>query len=839
MLNSLVSDAGARTDARLAGARPTRIITYAWGEKYLELLLSLNLPALLAPGNLPYVAANVPCQVVVLTEERFFSRVASHPAVARAKSLCDVRLVSLDDLIAVPDKYGMALSYVLHRGFADLGEQMTDSWQIFLNADFVLADGSLRALLPHLARGRRIVAAPSYCVNEAAVAAELGQRIDPVSLALALPPRQMAAMALRHRHNTVRGKTFNQRAISMLIMDQFYWEASRDTLLGFQMPVAIVGLCPQRHLREPVAYWDHGLMREFCPDADVCVLGDSDEFLMLELRSEETAADQLSLGWPSPAQIASRMIVFLTPYQREYLKFPLTLHAGDLPKDVEESRAKLKAHVDEVFAHVPGALPSHRNHPQWRYHLPAFTKSRHDSLSKQLGLRTTRMPPPDTLTELDRAWWRLDGLEKSYPRQRAECVEAMVRDIKWVEGALLALSKPTSTTNRVDECELDASGPRNPARACRAGRALQCHRATRSRHGPHASSPNPRRHADGGSSPDAELSDLLSRRSADTMQTGLARLESVRDMIREYYERRLLMLDSDYEATKRHLQAEYERLMPKGVKEAGIPHIEVRSGPIALARSSDGLSVRLARTAYRWYFGEFPRVTHRNPLWAPLRHILRIVDAVAEAGGTDFFVVSSHVSPIERLGDRFTGKHARFGPSVALSENFPLAFEQRANFHLCLCILEHADLREFPRIVKAVAPCMRPGGKIVGFHLNPSLEPLPANDPGLVAALSRLIDPVRVHYAGSPRSREVLHAIQRASGGGGSELARAARIALAQLRVMPRTLAINRAEAAMHEDTLAPPALCTSVTLEVTIGEQPQPALLQPATEPVPVPASA
>ena len=159
MLNSLVSDAGARTDARLAGARPTRIITYAWGEKYLELLLSLNLPALLAPGNLPYVAANVPCQVVVLTEERFFSRVASHPAVARAKSMCDVRLVSLDDLIAVPDKYGMALSYVLHRGFADLGEQMTDSWQIFLNADFVLADGSLRALLPHLARGRRIVAA--------------------------------------------------------------------------------------------------------------------------------------------------------------------------------------------------------------------------------------------------------------------------------------------------------------------------------------------------------------------------------------------------------------------------------------------------------------------------------------------------------------------------------------------------------------------------------------------------------------------------------------------------------------------------------------------------------
>jgi hypothetical protein len=185
----------------------------------------------------------------------------------------------------VPDKYGMALSYVLHRGFADLGEEMTNSWQIFLNADFVLADGSLRALLPHLARGKRILASPSYCVNELAVAAELRDRIDPRSLALTLPPREMAAMVLRHRHNTIRGKTFNQRAISMLIMDQFYWEANRDTLLGFQMPVAIVGLWPQRCLPEPTAYWDHGLIREFCPDADICVLGDSDEFLMLELRS--------------------------------------------------------------------------------------------------------------------------------------------------------------------------------------------------------------------------------------------------------------------------------------------------------------------------------------------------------------------------------------------------------------------------------------------------------------------------------------------------------------------------------------------------------------------------
>ena len=852
MLNS-PAGAGAKADERLAGARPTRLITYAWGEKYLELLLSLNLPALLAPGNLPYVAAKVPCQVVILTEERFFHRVASHLAVAQVKTFCDVRLVALDDVIAVPDKYGMALSYVLHRGFADLGPAMTDSWQIFLNADFILSDGSLRALLPRLARGERIVAAPSYCVNAEAVLPELRQRIDPQTLALSLPPRELAALILRHRHNTIRGKTVNQRAISMRYMDQFYWEADPNTLLGYQMPVAIVGLRPQRHLSEPNAYWDHGLMREFCPDAEVCVIGDSDEFLMLELRGEDTAADQMSLGWPTPAEIASRMIVFLTPYQREYLRYPLTLHAADLPTDVEGTRAKLEAHIGEVFAHVPEVLPSHRNHPQWQYHLPAFTKSRHDCLSKRLGLRTTTTPP-DTMSALDQAWWRLDGLEKLYHLQRKQCIQAMERDLRWVDDALIAMpmwqaneSNDTRTWSQADLeilQELAALAEQSVA-GVRAedAMAITLHRQslTGSERPPTAQT-----------SLDAQLTKLLDRRRLGGVEGELVRLEGARNVIADHYERRLLLLDADYEATRHRLQTEYDRLMPKGARDAGIPHIAVRNGPIDIGQPTNPLLVRVAKKAYCAAFGKLPRVTHLHPQWATLRHVVRSVDAVAEAGGTNVFVVSSRPNTIERLADGFTGKHVRLTPAVALSDNFPLAFEQIPDFHLCLCILEYPELRQFHKIVKAMAPCMRPGGKIVGFHMNSSLAPLPTNDPNLIVALSRLVDPVRVHYAGSPQSAAALAAIQHAGGnqltdpvpmrhaglpqtaeapaefesagaGGGRGLVRAARVVLALLRIAPQALAANRAAAAMQDDdTSGPPALCTSITLEVTVSDYPQ-----------------
>src|SRR5262245_52845504 len=86
---------------------PTRVITYAWGEPYVDVLLTLTLPALLAAGNLPYVVSQVPCELVIVTEGRFFSKFNRHPVIARIKELCPVRLMRLDDLIVSKDKYGM------------------------------------------------------------------------------------------------------------------------------------------------------------------------------------------------------------------------------------------------------------------------------------------------------------------------------------------------------------------------------------------------------------------------------------------------------------------------------------------------------------------------------------------------------------------------------------------------------------------------------------------------------------------------------------------------------------------------------------------------------------
>jgi Carbohydrate esterase, sialic acid-specific acetylesterase len=357
---------------------PARIITYGWGKRYVDVLLTFTLPALLAPGNLPCVASEVPCELVILTQRRFFSKFNRHPAIARIKEFCPVRLIGLDDLIVSKDKYGMTLTYALHRAFRDLGPAMTEHWQIFLNADFILADGSLRTVIGHLARGQRIVASPSYCTVAEEVIPELRKYLDEATSTLSISHRELARLILQHRHPVIRGKTVNQTAFHMRYTDQFYWSINDSTLLGYQMPVSIVGLRPERYVEEPNSYWDFGLIWEYCPQAEVCVIGDSDEFTMLELRDRSVAEDQIVPGPLNKEDIAERMETWVTPYQQHFVKFPLTLHDRDLPPNSDEARVQLRSFVDEVMSHTP-TLPSHIKHYQWEYHWSAFHDGRRRS----------------------------------------------------------------------------------------------------------------------------------------------------------------------------------------------------------------------------------------------------------------------------------------------------------------------------------------------------------------------------------------------------------------------------------------------------------------------------
>ena len=368
--------------------QPVRLITMAWGKKYIDELVSLTLPAILAPNNLPELAAHFACELVIVTEEAWFERLRQHWVYARLQQYCSIELRPIDDLVNQADAYGLTLTYALFRGFEELGPAMVDRQLIFFNADFILADGALRSVGEKIRAGERLILAPSYCVVSEKVMPWLSSRIDDERGYLAVSPREMAAAALRNRHNTIRGKTVNQRAFSVEWMDQFYWLVDEQTLIGHQLPFAVVSMRPERVLTDMCTFWDYGIISEACPTTPRCVLADSDDFLMIELRTADTARDQLRLGWPEPKEIAGRLKQFVTKDPIELARYTLMLHSGDLPAELDDAKAKLDRFVASVLAELP-AEPTHwANHPIWAYHYPHFHQAREAFLGRRTALAT-------------------------------------------------------------------------------------------------------------------------------------------------------------------------------------------------------------------------------------------------------------------------------------------------------------------------------------------------------------------------------------------------------------------------------------------------------------------
>jgi hypothetical protein len=796
---------------------PTRIITYAWGERYVDELLSFTLPAALAPGNLPYVASVCPCVFIILTQEIFFERVINSPVISQIRELCPVRLIGLDDLIVTSDKYGMTLTYALHRGFSDLGRSMIDHWLIFFNADFILADGSWRNLLTHLARGERLVASPSYCVRSGEVVSELRHRIDTRTGTLVLEPRELASLVLRHRHDTVRAKTVNQRLHSAQYMDQFYWLVDDNTLLGHQMPVSIVGMRPERYVSEPNSYWDHGFMRELCPEAKPCVIGDSDEFLMMELRQKEVAADQISLGWPSLSEIGERMVIWVTPYQRDFARYPLTLHTKELPPQVDDARRRLKAFVDEVLSHAPADLPSHIDHPQWNYHRRGFLESRHKYLSSRLGSATADAPPLEVLSELDKAWWKLDGLEKSYRRRRVEITELMDREREILQRARAKLDQSSESENLLAifsapqlDPDVDNSDmiPSLEFGREREKRSAVVTGAVRS------------------SSPPWVAALAEYEQEQKTRERRL--LTRISEFIDKEEERRLGSLEIEFQAARRGLQSDYDRLMPKAIKSAApmeadeiespaagevAPHVLIQQGPITHAGFAPGpVFLRPAKLLYHSLFGRLPRVRMLHPYWAPLRHLIRLVDRSAEHGARNVLMVGSGAA--DGIADHLPGVHARLSLAEAVSRNLDHAFDQRNEFDLCICSLTIPESSYVPEIIRALTPYMQVGGRIIVFLSNLELNHNLRDNPNLSRMFTELPTSPRVYFAGGSRSARILRRLHdmRSS-------SYVKRLLMFFLVIAPQAIVANRKEAAASEaGGSSCPTSCTSVTIEIEIS---------------------
>ena len=338
---------------------PARLIIPLWGEAYASKLVTMTLPALLAAGNLPALAGMFDVELVLVTESKLYDKIRQASSFQLVSRVCRTKLVSLDDLMTeLPGDYGVVLTYALFRGFADLGPRMTQTYLLFLNADFIVGDGSLRHLGNLMLEGKRVIHAPSFRVVLEDVWPKLQAAVNASTGALEMAARDMVALALAHKHVTVKARTINQRLCHQLWMDQFYWYVDEDTLIGYQWPVALVAIKPERVVTEPVLVWDYGFIPEAAPTAPRHFIGDSDDFFMLEPQKRSTGEDMVRLGWISIADIARNLSKWTTREQRQCGKQLLVIHAGPLPADLDAVIEESRDYMAQVYDRLdPTPIP--------------------------------------------------------------------------------------------------------------------------------------------------------------------------------------------------------------------------------------------------------------------------------------------------------------------------------------------------------------------------------------------------------------------------------------------------------------------------------------------------
>lgn len=366
-----------------------RLIIPVWGERYVNRVLAVTLPAALAPGNLPALCDMFDVELVIVTESRLFDSIRNSQCFRVAARLCAARLAPLDDLITeVHGDYGMVLTYALFRGFADLGARMTETYLLFLNADFVISDGSLRYLGKLMRQGQRVIHAPSFRVALEDVMPRLRACVDAGSCTLRVTSREMARLALDNKHPTVKARTVNQRLCHLSWMDQYYWYVDDDTMIGYQSPMALVSIKPERVVSEPSTFWDYGFVPEAAPTARPAYIVDSDDFFMIEPQSRETGREMVRIGWVSLDDLARTESVRATKEHRESGRQLLKIHAGDLPADLEDYIAESCAYMDEIYRRLPPTPAPHIGHPvldQWFEETKQRRKGLTSSVRQQQG----------------------------------------------------------------------------------------------------------------------------------------------------------------------------------------------------------------------------------------------------------------------------------------------------------------------------------------------------------------------------------------------------------------------------------------------------------------------
>lgn len=387
-----------------------KLIFVVWGERYVKEFTNVALCSYLAPGNLPFLAAETDLEILVMTTQESRSTFEDDSAFAAVREMCPVRYIYIDDLITV-GMYGVTLTLAFARAIMESGEAQTETHFVFANSDFFLADGSYRSLFERMNAGEGCVMAPSLRAISENVLPVLEKEALRGGGVLSMAPRDMVQLTIDNLHPTVIGKTVTSELASCSTHNQIYWQVNATTILARYHLIFMLMIKPEVPLSPINSYCDYGFVPEMIPSGKFTIMSDSDEFFMLETQALAQESDMLRAGVRTERQIAQQLTEWTTKEHRAFAEVDVVFHTADLPINLGAARRELDSFMQRVKAQM-GAAKDHAQHFYWALGFQAW-------LSKIDPMNEKPVPPEVTgISEVEHRKWsgfglRLKGLANS------------------------------------------------------------------------------------------------------------------------------------------------------------------------------------------------------------------------------------------------------------------------------------------------------------------------------------------------------------------------------------------------------------------------------------------
>ena len=356
------------------------MITPVWGTYYIDRWLDMCFASLRSDGNIPYLVEHCDFELAVVTTSASVAQMQVSRKFNSATAGVSVRFITMDEFLPTEGEiaYGVPLTLAYAKAILDLGEIGIGSYVILMNADVVVASGSLVSLVARIQDGCGIIASSSIRAIDGGTQESLLSYIDRQTGILAITPRTIMQLAEEHLHSTVSGRIVNdQSPVESNYYHQIFWRISDDCIAMRALLLHPLCFRVDHLMKKVLCPVDYGFVTEICPNGRLCVLNDSDQYLMLELQARDSESHLLQISPRSRSlkrhlsrlatAIGRQIATWSTPEHRRSARNTIYYHANELPLDLKERVKPFESFVDRILDRLPPPV-SHVGHFQW---LPA------------------------------------------------------------------------------------------------------------------------------------------------------------------------------------------------------------------------------------------------------------------------------------------------------------------------------------------------------------------------------------------------------------------------------------------------------------------------------------